>query len=97
MLESLTHDHFSGRVGEIFRIDSEPAALEFELISAEQKAVEPREGGRQPFSLVFQGPREPILEQRIRALQHEAFGTLEIFLVPIGQNENGVQYEAIFN
>ena len=53
-------------------------------------------GGRAPFSLVFRGPRAPVLPQRIYLLEHEAIGTIEIFLVPIGPDQEGMRYEAVF-
>ena len=48
------------------------------------------------YSLEFLGPRLPILPQRIYGLRNENMGELEIFLVPIGANQEGVRYEAIF-
>lgn len=51
---------------------------------------------RQPFGLVFRGPGEPILPQRIYRLAHPQVGSHEIFLVPIGRKPDGVEYEAIF-
>lgn len=50
----------------------------------------------QPFGLVFRGPAEPILPQRIYRLAHPEVGTHDIFLVPIGGKPEGVEYEAIF-
>jgi len=36
-------------------------------------------------------------EQRIYVLEQEAIGAFEIFLVPVGRTEAGLQYEAVFN
>jgi len=30
-------------------------------------------------------------------LQHERMGTIDLFLVPIGKDESGFQYESVFN
>ena len=62
-------------------------------------------GGRQPgaprvepFTLTFSGPPAPILQQRTYGLVHDALGSLDIFLVPIGYDASGsVRYEAVFN
>jgi hypothetical protein len=51
---------------------------------------------RAPFSTVFRGPATPILPQRIYRLQHPEIGGFELFLVPIGPDERGMRYEAIF-
>jgi hypothetical protein len=58
----------------------------------------PRAGAprSEPFSLEFVGPA-PALEQRTYQLQHPALGSLEIFVVPVGLDDEGVRYEAIFN
>jgi hypothetical protein len=53
-------------------------------------------GRRDPYSLVFRGPPAPILPQRIYRLRHERMGDLELFLVPIGPDGEGMRYEAIF-
>jgi hypothetical protein len=52
---------------------------------------------RAPFSLVFRGPKEPVLPQRIYRFEHEHLGDLEIFIVPIGPDDEGMRYEAVFN
>ncbi|WP_114393482.1 DUF6916 family protein [Oleisolibacter albus] len=56
-------------------------------------------GGRSPFALTFKGGSDSILlNQRIHPLQAEGLGDIEIFLVPIGRNDDGTYlYEAVFN
>jgi hypothetical protein len=49
------------------------------------------------FSLFFHGPSDPFMLQGIHKLKHENLGELGIFLVPIGQDNDGFQYEAVFN
>ena len=48
------------------------------------------------FSLVFRGAMEPVLEQRIYTLENDNLGSLEIFMVPIGPDNSGMCYEAVF-
>lgn len=50
-----------------------------------------------PFSLVLAGPRAPVLPQGTYALHHPRLGTIEIFLVPVGQDAQATRYEATFN
>ena len=52
---------------------------------------------RDPFSIVFRGPREISIPQGIYKIDHETAGRLEIFLVPIGPDEKGMCFEAVFN
>jgi hypothetical protein len=49
-----------------------------------------------PFAIVFLGPPSPILPQRIYRFEHDGIGAIEIFIVPIGRDDDGVRYEAIF-
>jgi hypothetical protein len=66
------------------------AGFDVELIEVTELDREP--GGRAPFSLVFEGGPTPPLPQSIYAVHHEAVGSIEIFLVPIGSD----RYEAVF-
>ena len=91
---ALTLESFNGRLGEGFRLDSDDEALDLTLVECERLGGTVLE--REPFSLVFLGPREPMLPQRIYRLEHDELGELEIFLVPIAQDADGTRYEAVF-
>ena len=101
MLESLDLTTFVGRVGEVFLL----APDETTVIVTRLIAVTPAPGGstargpagRTPFSLVFRSPPGAPLPQRIYRLQHEELGALDLFLVPIGPDEVGMCYEAVFS
>jgi hypothetical protein len=53
-------------------------------------------GGRQPFSLKFRGPVQPLLPQSMYSFEHPAHGTLDIFIVPVAADRDGLMYEAVF-
>jgi hypothetical protein len=96
--ELLTCESFSGHVGEKFRIVAEEVdGWELELIEATPIKTQETRHKRPPFSLVFRGPMEPVLNQQIVPLEHDSMGKLDIFLVPIGPDEDGMQYEAVFS
>lgn len=68
-----------------------------QLIAVDKRGdFDPDFADRQAFSLIFRGPYEPVLPQQIWSLAHEAFGELDIFLVPIGPDKKGMRYEAVF-
>ena len=70
-LAALTLATFEPLVGDAFAVAIDAAgarSIEFVLASATSAGDWP--GGRQPFSLVFRGPPEPLLPQAIYALQH---------------------------
>ena len=98
MLESFTLETFSERLCETFRIYPDASnPLEVELISATALGERPEEGRhRQPFSIVFRGPGDILLPQHIYRMEHPEIGDFELFLVPIGPDEKGLRYEAIF-
>ena len=97
-------EHFAGRVGERFLATpptggvGERAGQTFELVEAAPLAAGTAPPGafRAPFRLIFRGPREAFFSQGILALEHAELGRLEIFLVPIGPDAQGMRYEAIF-
>lgn len=53
---------------------------------------------RKPFSILFQTTqKDHHYQQAIYTIEHPALGCIDIFLVPVGCNEKGVQYEAVFS
>ena len=74
--------------------DAEATDITLELTQVNDAVSSPR---LQNFSLVFRGPMSPLLPQRIYRLSHSKLGPLDIFLVPIGPDQAGMQYEAVFN
>jgi hypothetical protein len=96
MIENFDASTFSGRDGETFRVfRDDGSALDLELVS-----ITPGPdagGGRAPFSIVFRGSLEPVLPQRIYRFEHDELGSFELFIVPIGPDAAGMQYEAVFS
>jgi len=52
---------------------------------------------RDPFSLMFRSPSPVEMPQKIYRLKNEAMGALDIFLVPVGRDQHGTIYQAVFN
>jgi hypothetical protein len=92
-------EHFS------LGVFSEQLNTEFSLSLPEQtiplrlsEAVDKGSNARQEqFSLVFQGPLQPVLQQNTYSFKHTQLGEFMLFIVPIGQNGAGIQYQVIFN
>ena len=102
MLESLTEASFAPHQGTTFRLYPVADTLvEMRLIEVTGLPGRALPAGiaplRDPFSLIFRGPLDPSLPQRIYPMEHEQMGTLELFLVPIGPDAEGMRYQAIFN
>ena len=86
---------FEPHVNTDFLIPQEAGAT-IRLKLVEAKAGVPHPSVRQ-FSLLFRGPAEPRMEQQICHLQHAVLGELDLFLVPTGNEPDGVLYQAVFN
>ena len=96
-LSGMTVADFTPHVGTAF-IASAPDGAAIELVLGEASLSTPgaAPNARKPFSLVFEGPFEPMLEQAIHHLGHAALGELDLFLVPIGADADRVRYQAVF-
>lgn len=49
------------------------------------------------FSYFFRGPSEIFLPQSIYRLKHEQFGEIDLFLVAVGKDKDGYEYECACN
>ena len=97
MLQDLTHSSFEEHLNTPFRVDFGGEAP-LEVVLYQVRLHEPHGGPRkQPFSLYFRGSRQPVLPQQIYRLEHDQMGTMEVFLVPVGPDGQGMGYEAVFN
>jgi hypothetical protein len=98
MLENLTCGDFEACQDQPFRlVAGSDRELELELAVVQPLSTESAGAkGRRPFSLLFLGPPQPVLPQRIYRLDHPRLGALEIFLVPLGPENQKMRYEAIF-
>lgn len=100
-LAGLTLAAAHAMVGEDFIRDNESGPdVVLQLTKAEAGSLDPSAqpvaSGR-PFSILFKGPGDPQLTQGMHDLEHPAHPLIGIFLVPVGQDEDGLIYEAVFS
>lgn len=96
MTDLLTRATFEPHHNTAFRLDlGEAEPLSLILVEVVDRTPEGFAG--EQFSLLFAGPPEPYLEQGTYSLDHEALGTVALFLVPVDQRKDGFRYEAFFN
>lgn len=96
MLDKVTRDTFEPRKGEAFELTDEAAGeVELTLASVQGTGLQGK-APREQFSLHFHGPREPLLPQKIYRLENAEIGAMDLFLVPIAQDDEGTTYEAVF-
>jgi len=92
-LQKAVASEFSAQLNSTFQFHHEGGPTELELIEVSDGS----RGDHVNFSLLFQGPPQPPLIQRIYPVEHEKLGRFELFIVPIKREARGLQYEAIFN
>jgi hypothetical protein len=97
-LKAVTHEDFAACLNQSFTINDEDAgAFEVELVEVDTYgSYDPEVQSRQPFSLLLRGKSEPVLPQGLYRMRHQQLGEMELFLVPIGPDQQGMRYEAVF-
>jgi hypothetical protein len=86
-------------VGQTFgplRADDHTTELQLVAVDDLGRRAQPA-GELSCYSLVFRTARRDAFPQATYTLNHAALGRLDVFLVPIGPDEVGMRYEAIFN
>ena len=94
--ERLSKAAFSEHVNTKFRIlDKEtPTVIEAQLVEVEERRSSEK---IQQFTLLFKGPNEPLLPQKIYSIEHGSMGDFDLFIVPVAADETSVSYEAVFS
>ena len=97
-LDQLRADDFSKCLNQTFRIHVEGREpLDTELIEVSGlRAPDDDPDRRQPFSLIFRGPTDVPLQQGIFKIENETVGELELFVVTIGPDDEGLRHEVVF-
>jgi len=95
MSDDLTRDTFAPHIGTRFAVTSaSTTAVELELV----EVTDIGDGNRGlNFRLLFRGPRETTLGPGTVELEHPEIGAVALFIVPVGADPAGVQYEVVFN
>jgi hypothetical protein len=88
-------DQFKAIVNQAIELEVDDQRLQAKVI--EVKAMRRQhEGDREPFSVLIVTEEAEPLPQQIFRLHHQGLGTIDVFLVPIGPNGEGMAYEAVF-
>lgn len=89
----LTIDDFSRRIGKTVEVEASGQRVSLLVQAVQDLPASGRDGGS--FRLEFIGPLNAMLSQGIFPflIGRERFA---IFIVPLGHDQNGVRYEAVF-
>ena len=95
MIDLLHKANFDPYLNETFTVHS-PVVGNQEVVLAE--LTEKNYPGQECFSLIFRGPKEPVMKQMIYTLTHPKMGEFQLFMVPVQYGKSdGIYYQAVFN
>ena len=90
----LSADDFADKAGTTYEVLLEGGHVPLTLTAFDRLPHGLREGGA--FKLTFLGPVDPVLPQASFPFRL-GDEVVEIFIVPVGRDQAGTQYEAIFS
>ncbi len=91
-------DHFAKTANTSFELSLGETSMMLTLVEIKPIKTQAFPGMmRQPFSLTFRSATQLVLPQRIYRLTNAATGPMDIFLVPVGRDAQGVSYQAVYN
>lgn len=98
MVGDLTADFFEKQLQKEFIVKpTGDVELSLKLVDVKRLNRQRKDATRDPFSIIFQGPAQPLLEQAVYEFLMPSLEPMGIFIVPIGAGENFIEYEAIFS
>jgi hypothetical protein len=90
--------NFASAANQSFDLAIGEAAMPLTLVEVRPLPPRPFPGmAREPFSLIFRSQSQLVLPQRSYKLRHPEMGDLDVFLVPVGKDVQGVLYQAVYN
>lgn len=92
MPELLGSKDFAAHLHTTFKVET-PLALELEMAEVTDRSNAQIE----QFSVIFNGPATPWLQQGTYSLLHAGMGEVNLFLVPLGPRDGQMFYEAVFS
>jgi Domain of unknown function (DUF6916) len=90
---ALDHASLAALTGTTLRAEVDGAAIELVVDEVTDPA---RVGGYESFAVLLTGPPPP-LEQATYRMHHPLVGAFDLFVGPVGRDDTGVHYEAVFN
>jgi hypothetical protein len=79
----------------IYFIENKP--IDAEIIEVIELNTAARDPKLESFSVIFRSQEQEPVTQGIYRIKHSALGDLNLFLVPIGPDDQGMCFEAVFN
>lgn len=96
-LDQVSRATFDPLVGETFDLVFSDGRIPLKLADVRAVVGTMADAKREPFALTFHGDPKLRLQQRIYRIGNAKLGQFEIFLVQIGADATGSQFEAVFS
>lgn len=93
-IEQYSPEIFEPHVGSIFKAQTAGDVVPLQLSEVKCGLSNPRV---LQFSLFFKGPLQPFLQQQTVHLDHDVLGGMDLFIVPVGQEETHYVYQMVFS
>jgi uncharacterized protein DUF6916 len=91
----LSRENFASNLNTRFWLrNGGPEREAVDLVEVTQGQSTPRQ---EQFSLTFRGDSAKVFPQRLYSMEHDTMGAFDLFLVPVGRDDTGTFYEAVFN
>ena len=88
-------EEFSSETNSLFRArQSDGTEIDLTLVESRSSISSPVQ---ECFSLLFRAPADTVPVQDMFSLTNEKLGRMDLFLVPVKKDEDGLYYEAVFN
>jgi len=101
LLDTATSATFQPHVGDHFEVTPQQGEPFEAVLSSWEETTYGSPGEwrqatqRVPFSLVFRGPADGAVSQQTCGFRHAQLGQFDLFIVPLGPDEQGMRYEAV--
>jgi hypothetical protein len=93
-----TYEGFASHLNGVFDVRVGSGTVEMTLVQATKGKARDWEGLRkEPFSLIFKCANPVVLPQKTYPFERPGFGKMDIFIVPVGRERDGIVYQAVFN
>ena len=91
-------EFFASHLKETFSLSLGESSIDMTLVQAQRRPPRVVAGLRaEPFTLYFKCQSPVLLPQKMYPFKNDGTGTLNIFIVPVARERDGVVYEAVFN
>ena len=97
-MQAYSYEFFASHVRETFALSLGDSSVDMTLMEARRRPPRVVAGIRaEPFTLYFKCASPIVLPQKLYPFKNPGTGTVEIFIVPVAREPDGVIYEAVFN